>query len=470
MSSQSTDGMPDAAPPPGTVVGGKYQVERVLGRGGMGVVVSAVHLQLGERVALKFLLGAMAKQPEYVERFLREARAAVRIKSEHVARVLDVGTLPDGEPFMVMELLVGQDLHKVSHRRGPLPVNDAVEYVFQACSAIAEAHRLGIVHRDLKPGNLFLTSRSDGSELVKVLDFGIAKSTDSTDQALTATGDVLGSPLYMSPEHIRDARHVDGRSDIWALGNILYTLLAGRPAFVAPSSAGTLAKIIADPVPPLSSTRPDIAPELEAIVSTCLEKAPERRFQHVEDLTTALSNWRRAASQCPPGNGGAPSSSIAGDPRQEERPLAAAEVTATGAAVTGHWRPPSRTRLAFRIGALVALAAGAGVAALLVRAPRLAFEGEKPGGAVAASPVASDASRADRPAVDPPNGSAATATEPPPPSPAPVRTAPPVSASALPRGPRRGYAPARDGATSAPKAPAPTAAPQLQPVPKYGQD
>ena len=178
MSSSSANRpLASAAPRQGEVVGGKYRIEQKLGMGGMGLVLQATHLQLGEPVALKFLHAHVAEDGYEVERFLREARAAARIKSEHVARVLDVGTLPDGAPFMVMELLVGEDLHRVVRDRGALPVVEAVEYVLQACRAIAEAHQLGIVHRDLKPANLFLTSRADGSPLVKVLDFGIRQGS-----------------------------------------------------------------------------------------------------------------------------------------------------------------------------------------------------------------------------------------------------------------------------------------------------
>src|SRR4051812_29074049 len=185
---------------PGDVIDGRYRLERYLGEGGMGMVVAARHIALGEPVALKFLLPEGAEDARSVERFLREAKAAVRIKSEHVARMLDVGTLDTGEPFMVMELLDGKDLGQVIRERGKLPVKEAVDYLLQACEGIARAHELGIVHRDLKPANLFLTFRADGSSLVKVLDFGIAKSLAQDNVNLTQTADVLGSPRYMSPE------------------------------------------------------------------------------------------------------------------------------------------------------------------------------------------------------------------------------------------------------------------------------
>ncbi|MBM4363359.1 MAG: serine/threonine protein kinase, partial [Deltaproteobacteria bacterium] len=248
-----------SAPQPGEVLAGKYRVERVLGQGGMGVVVQAMHLQLEERVAVKFLLPEYAVHAEASTRFLREARAAVKIKSEHVARVIDVGTLESGAPYMVMEYLAGRDLADVLEQRGPLPVEEVVEYVLQACEALAEAHALGIVHRDLKPANLFLTKRADGSAQVKVLDFGISKagvSSDSgADQSLTKTSAMMGSPLYMSPEQMRSARSVDARSDLWSLGAILFELMAGRPPFSGESLPELLARVLTDPAPALKSGR-----------------------------------------------------------------------------------------------------------------------------------------------------------------------------------------------------------------------
>ena len=219
----------------GELIAGKYVVERVLGDGGMGVVVAAQHLELGERVALKFLRPEVAEIPEARLRFMREARAAARIKGERVARVLDVGTLDDGLPFIVMEHLEGKDLGRLLETRGPLDVEDAVHYVLQACEAVAHAHAVGIVHRDLKPANLFLATSADGSPLVKVLDFGISKCTSvfarTLSPDLTTVNASVGTPGYMSPEQARDAGNVDVRADVWGLGAVLYELLAGKPAF-----------------------------------------------------------------------------------------------------------------------------------------------------------------------------------------------------------------------------------------------
>jgi serine/threonine protein kinase len=274
---------------PGDVLAGKYRVERVLGVGGMGVVVAATHLQLEQLVALKFLLPAALAKPSAVGRFEREARAAVRLRSEHVARVSDVGTMEDGAPYIVMEYLEGRDLGARVDEDGPLSVVEAVDYLLQTCEAVAEAHALGIIHRDLKPQNLFLTSRVDGKPLVKVLDFGISKVTQGAEElSLTKTTDVVGSPNYMSPEQLRAARLADARSDIWALGAILYELLSGKVPFEAETLTQLCAMVISDPPRPLKELRADLPLDLIAIIERCLDKDPARRFQNVGELADAL--------------------------------------------------------------------------------------------------------------------------------------------------------------------------------------
>jgi serine/threonine-protein kinase len=255
----------------------------------MGVVVAATHITLHQRVALKFLLPAALGNPETIERFLREARASVRLKSEHAAKVIDVGTLADGAPFMVMEYLEGGTLGQVVRQQGALPVRDAVDYVLQACEAIAEAHAAGIIHRDLKPENLFLTRRVDGQPLVKVLDFGIAKSQAQAEAlTLTRTSTVIGSPLYMPPEQLRSARNADVRSDIWALGAVLFELATGRVPFTADTFSELCLKVAQDPAAPPSSLKPGIPPAIDHVVLRCLEKEPAKRFQNVADLASAL--------------------------------------------------------------------------------------------------------------------------------------------------------------------------------------
>jgi eukaryotic-like serine/threonine-protein kinase len=287
-------GLPDltGVPRVGEAVGGKYVIERILGVGGMGVVASARHEALGDEVAFKFLLPEEAKDKDSVARFLREARACVAIKSEHVVRVMDVAQLDTGLPFILMELLHGQDLSDLLRDKRELAVVDVVDYVLQACIALAEAHARGIVHRDLKPSNLFLTRRSDGTPLVKILDFGISKSIvipeGGEPSTLTTTRSMIGSPMYMSPEQVRNAKLVDERTDIWSLGVILYELMTGKLPFDAETASGILAAVVADTPVPLRIRRPDAPPELEAVVARCLAKDPSGRVQSVLDLARAL--------------------------------------------------------------------------------------------------------------------------------------------------------------------------------------
>ena len=276
----------------GQVLAGKYRVERVLGQGGMGIVLAAKHIHLEERVAVKLMLAEAAFSGEAVARFLREARAAARLESAHVARVTDVGTLEDGRPYMVMEYLDGSDLSQVLTASGPLAIGDAVDYVLQAAEAIAEAHSIGIVHRDLKPSNLFLTRRRDRTPHVKVLDFGISKvsgaSLSTGDNAMTKTSAMMGSPLYMSPEQMTSVRDVDGRSDIWALGVILYELISGAPPFNGETLPQVCGLVLQSEAAPLSSRRAGVPPALEAVVTRCLAKTPDKRFQNVAEFAVAL--------------------------------------------------------------------------------------------------------------------------------------------------------------------------------------
>jgi serine/threonine-protein kinase len=258
----------------------------------MGVVVEARRIGLGERVAIKVLHTHYCDHPEAVARFALEARAAVRIRGEHSARVLDVGTSEGGLPFIVMELLEGGDLASVI-RMGGVTMQEAVLYILQACEGMAEVHANGIIHRDLKPGNLFLTRRTDGTPLVKVLDFGVAKSAFPTEegpqQNLTMTLVALGTPLYMSPEQVRSSRHVDARTDIWSLGAILYELIGGRPAFGGNTVANITAQVLeADPIP-LTSLRQDVPPDLDMVVRKALSKRPEHRWVDVAAFAAGLA-------------------------------------------------------------------------------------------------------------------------------------------------------------------------------------
>ena len=286
-----------AAPAVGERVG-KYVIVRTIGHGGMGIVVAARHETLDEMVAIKLLHPKAAKDALQVERFVREARATVRIKSEHVVRVLDAGAEEStGAPFIVMELLEGRDLGFVLSHYGPVSPTTAVDYIIQICEGVGAAHALGIVHRDLKPSNFFLTQRSDGTPLVKVLDFGIpkaAQSDGSPDPRLTETQAVFGSPTYMSPEQIRSSKNVDARSDVWSLGVALFELLTGKLPFMADNVAGLLASVIADPPFAISSFASGIAPGLEAVVLGCLEKDAARRIGSAAELAMRLAPFASA--------------------------------------------------------------------------------------------------------------------------------------------------------------------------------
>lgn len=275
----------------GRVLLGKYRVERVIGKGAMGVVLSARHIELDDRVAIKLLLPEMLAEEGIVERFLQEARAVRRIKSEHVAQVFDVGRLDEGTPYIIMEYLEGRDLARLRSERGTFEVEEVVEYLLQALDAVAEAHANGIIHRDLKPANLFLTRRSDGAPLIKVLDFGTSKMKPKEmreDLEMTKTGMAIGSPSYMAPEQMLSSRTIDQRADIWALGVILYNLLTGTFPFKADTLLQMCAAALQLPPTPPSTHRPGLPEDLEASILKCLAKKPVDRFADVAELARAI--------------------------------------------------------------------------------------------------------------------------------------------------------------------------------------
>jgi serine/threonine-protein kinase len=299
-------------PSPGDVVAGTYRVDRILGAGAKGVVLAARHERSGLPVAIKILRPGAAWDAIAVERFEREARAAMALSGEHVRRVYEVAALGTGEPYIVMEYLTGIDLGRLLRQSGSLPVHRAVDAVLQACRAVSEAHSLGLVHGNLKPSNLFVTGRGDGTSLVKVLDFGGPKSDEEAARPAAAP---TGYPVYKAPEQVRNAEDVDGRADIWSLGAILYELLTAAPPFFEESLRATLAKVLTEPPTPLSERRPDAPPALALAISRCLERDRRFRPQSVGELVSSLLPFvpREAALASEPDPGSLPLCATAPD-------------------------------------------------------------------------------------------------------------------------------------------------------------
>jgi serine/threonine-protein kinase len=277
----------------GKLFEGKYRVDRVLGRGGVGVVLAATHTRLDQRVAIKVLLPKALEHKDARRRFEREARAAAKIVNEHVARVYDVGVLEGGTPYIVMEYLDGQDLSAILEERRWLPVGEAVDCILQACEALAEAHTAGIIHRDLKPANIFFARRADGTRVVKILDFGMSKLNEGTlnEEPITDSLLIMGSPGWMSPEQMRSTRDVDARADIWALGAVLYRALTGTVPYQAETIAQLYASLHADkPVPP-SKIKPGLPEALDAVILQALAAEPDARYRNVSQLADALADF-----------------------------------------------------------------------------------------------------------------------------------------------------------------------------------
>jgi hypothetical protein len=279
---------PPTVPPVGTTLLGKYRIGRTLGRGGSGVVLEAFHAALDRKVAIKLLHGYVLSDDELVARFEREGRLVARLDSPHVAKVLDAGRLPDGQPFLVMEHLEGHDLGACVAMPEALPVTDVVDYVLQACEGVRAAHAAGIVHRDLKPKNLFCARTPEGEAIVKVLDFGISK-VGGEDLAITATQHLLGSPRYMSPEQLRSSRHVDARTDIWSLGVILFELAAKRPPYPASNLTELISNVLTAEAPRLDAVRADVPARLADVVARCLRRSLDERIASVDELIAALA-------------------------------------------------------------------------------------------------------------------------------------------------------------------------------------
>jgi len=287
--------LPGAESPfsPGSVIDGKYRIDRRLAEGGIGIILAATHQALGRRVAIKHLKAQALGDARIVDRFEREGRLAVQIASEHVVRVLDVGRHPRAGPYLVMEYLEGEDLGRALER-GPLPLPRAVAYVLQACEALADAHALGIVHRDIKPDNLFLATRQADQPIVKILDFGISKlapkrGTDGSWAHQTQASERFGTPVYMSPEQLRASAQVDARADIWAMGVTLFELLTGEAPFTGDDVPQLCTSILTTAPRPLRELRPGAPEGLEKVLLRCLEKDPAKRYRNVAELAQELA-------------------------------------------------------------------------------------------------------------------------------------------------------------------------------------
>jgi eukaryotic-like serine/threonine-protein kinase len=403
--------------------------------------VAARHLQLDTKVAIKFLLPAMLASPEAVSRFAREARAAVKITGEHVARVFDVGTLETGAPYMVMEFLEGGDLAAWVQQRGALAIEMAVDFVLQACVAVTEAHSLGIVHRDIKPANLFCIRRADGQLTIKVLDFGISKVTElggsGPGMSVTKTSAMMGSPLYMSPEQMQSSKDVDGQTDIWALGVVLYELLAGQVPFNGETLPEVCVKIATQPPPPLHTFRRDVPDGLRDVIAKALEKDRARRYRTVAEFAMALADFapRRARASLDRIAGMASASGVVmgGLPTPPDAGLAATQAapeTMSPFGHTAHGRTASDGRAGSKRPWLFAAGAAivTGVVAIAVVVGRPAASHPEGRAPAATSPALSAAERLPEP-------TASIATPPPPTAlaqPQAPEAPAPVVAAALP--------------------------------------
>jgi eukaryotic-like serine/threonine-protein kinase len=416
----------------GTVIADRYHVERVLGEGGMGVVVLATHLVLQQKVAIKFLRREVMFDADVVARFLREARAAAKVQSDRVVRVHDVATLADGTPYIVMEYFEGNDLATILTTRGPLPVQEAVRYMLQTCEALAETHAAGIIHGDLKPENIYIARSSDGVGRVKLLDFGISKIV--MEDKTTGLPNVAGTPCYMAPEQLEHGSF-DLRADLWSLGTVLYELLVGQPPFLADTPEEICKRVVRSQLPPIR--RQDVPEALRDVIVHCLAKDPARRFASATELALALephTPHRSSASHV--------------DHITSRPAYGTTSVSGLGIESAG----PPTSRFSRIVGVVVAMTVVALVVCALVFAGVFRRSGQRV--AVVQKTVATPAAASATAA--PPEPSSATAPPPAPPdAPSPVSEAATASVPAKSsHSPRRPRAP-RSAATAPPSEEAP---------------
>lgn len=385
----------------GTVVAGTYQLERHIGSGGSSHVFEAEHVRLGKRFAVKLLRPELDTNRRTAQRFRREARAIARLKSEHIVSVVDCGELDDGTPYLVMELLEGEDLRSLLSREGTLPARRAVALIIEACRGLSEVHAAGLVHRDLKPENLFITRRSTGEDWCKVLDFGVAKMEASLS---TAQGAIIGTVRYMAPEQVSDGESVGPATDVYALGAVLYECLTGTPLVQGGAVHEVMYRLMNVPPKPLSEAAPSLPSAITDVVDGCVSKSPQARPADAKVLAALLgrsiaaSSHSRATSETPDEEA----------PRSERR-------TVTGSGSRGGL---------ILIGALATLGAGAAGWALRGSAvePRVAGSSASPNVAAVPSPNPIAPSKAQ-----------AVEAKPQPVEPAPVSSSKPGSIQNAPR-------------------------------------
>jgi serine/threonine-protein kinase len=475
-----------AIPPhwqPGSTIAGRFQVERVVGIGGMGAVLEAQNVSLGQRVALKVLRRELIHDKDAQARFDQEARIVAQLNTEHVVRVHDLGRTEHGEPFIVMELLAGKTFDHLIEEPTALGVAEAVDLVAEAAVGIAVAHAHGLVHRDVKPGNLFVAAQSDGRSIVKVLDFGLTKVTRSDVLRLTSSASIFGTPLYMSPEQIMSAKKVDHRADQHALAMVLFELLTKSPPYMDESVSAITVKIATEPPPSARSFRADVPPALDAVIQKALAKTPDGRFEDIAAFALSIAAFgtdrgrdaaRRAATALnrPPAIPD-PATLV---PTQHAR----TPQTVRGWSSARRARPARRQPWAIAVGITAALGVGAAVVAWRLSQPadsathaRRSGEVAIPSGGAGVVPASASGSLDAAPAdtvtqATPAESAAPTAAS------SEVAVVPATaSASAAPSPPHRAGRPGpRPPATGAPTSPAaapPTAAPTGEFIPKYGK-